>query len=170
MNKKKIESGVICISSNFVYSCPLKISDDYKNVMLGLFYNDYNMHFSNLFKSKDLRKKRDVISDEISAGRLAAEYGYVLLELKKNESSIFLPEFFNEYQLKRTLDEINNRNKRNYSVYNEINGYKNDLINVSSYDAYDFIIMIYSDLCYDAEKNFIGYSEDRKAKAIKQMR
>lgn len=168
--KKKISDGVICVSSNFIYSCPLKLSDDYKEVMLGLFYNDYNMHFGNLFKAKNLRKKCEYITDEISAGRLGAEYGYVIFEHKNDNSSIFLPEFFNYYQFIHTLNEIKTRKDNNFSLFNEVNGYKNDLIDSSSYDTYDFVRMIYSDLCFDAQNDFIGYSVDRKTKAIKFMK
>lgn len=170
MNNKKIDNGVICISNSFIYKVPLKVSDDYKDVILGLFYNDYNMHFGNLFKAKSLRKKMDNISDEISAGRLGADYGYVIFEFKKGNSNIFLPEFFNYYQFENTLNEIVSRKKDIFSLYNEINEYKNDLANVSFYEVYDFVRLIYSNLCLDADNGFIGYSEDRKFKAKKLMK
>lgn len=168
--KKEINNGVICIGSNFVHSCPLKLDDDYKQVMLGLFYNDYNMHFGNFFKARNLRKQFDNIEDEIGAGRLAAEYGYVIFELKNGNSNIFLPEFFNHYQALKTLNEITRKKDNNFSLYTEVNGYNNDLKDVSASIMYSFISDIYSDLCFDAETGFIGYSEERKAKAKKLMK
>ena len=167
---KKINNGVICISSNFVYSCPLKLSDDFKTVMLGLVYNDYNMHFGNMIKARSLRKQFDEIKDEVNAGKLGAEYGYVIFEHKNGDSNIFLPEFFNYYQFTHTLNEITDRKDDNYSLYNEFNGYNNDLIDFSSCDINNFVRMFYSDLCFDAQNNFTGYTNDRKAKAIKLMK
>ncbi|MBR3363135.1 MAG: hypothetical protein IKG40_04335 [Bacilli bacterium] len=170
MKKKAINNGVICISNNFVYSCPLKLDDNYRDVILGLFYNNYSMHYRNLFRSESLRKLLPSIQDDFSAGKLAADYGYVSIELKNNDSTIFLPEFFNYYQFTNTLNEIAIRDNYNYSLYNEINGYENNLIKASSNETSEFIKSIYSDLCYDATKGFIGYSLDRKVKAIKQMK
>ena len=65
------------------------------------------------------------------------------------------------------MNEIAIRDNYNYSLYNEINGYENNLIKASSNETSEFIKSIYSDLCYDATKGFIGYSLDRKVKAIK---
>lgn len=168
--RKEVNNGVICISNNFIYDCPLKLDDNYKNIILGLFYNDYNMHFGNLFKARTLLKKLPSIQDEISAGRLAADYGYVTFEFKEGKSNVFVPEFFNNFQFNNMLNEISNRDNYLFSLYNQFNGYDNDLISVSSSDAADFIKTIYSDLCFDARRDFIGYSLDRKAKAIKLMK
>lgn len=168
MNKnKKINNGIICVSPNFTYSCPLKIDDDYKNIILSLFYNDFNMQFKNMIKANTLKKIIPSIQDEISAGKLGSYYGYTILEFKKNNANIFLPEFFNKYQLIKTLNEIVVRENYNYSIYNEINGYNNDLIDSSAYTAYNYIKKLYSDIYYDALNNFEGYTEDRKIKAKK---
>lgn len=168
--KKEINNGVICISRNFVYSCPLKLSDDYKHIMLSLFYNDFNMKINNLFKIKFLRSQILNVNDEISAGILGANYGYVLFELKDGNSNIFLPEFFNHYQFVKTLNEIVRKKENNFSLYTEVNGNHNDLKDVSAPIMYRFISDIYSEVCLDAKTGFIGYSKDRKAKAKKFMK
>ena len=64
MKKKAINNGVICITNNFVYSCPLKLDDNYRDVILGLFYNNYSMQYRNLFRSESLRKLLPSIQDE----------------------------------------------------------------------------------------------------------
>lgn len=170
MALREINNGVKCISNNFIYSCPLKLDDDYKKIILGLFYHDYDMHFGNLFKSRSILKQFPNIKDEISAGRFVADYGYVTFEFKDCYSNIFVPEFFNKFQFTNMLDEIAKRDNYIFSLYNQFNGYNNDLAQVTSNDAAEFIKSIYSDLCYDASKDFIGYSLDRKAKAIKRMK
>lgn len=167
---KKINNGVICISNNFVYSCPLKLTDDYKHIMLSLFYNDFNMKINNLFRIKMLRNQMINIKDEITAGRLASNYGYVIFELKEGDSNIFLPEFFNQYQLVKTLNEISEKKDNNFSLYTEVNGFYNDLKDVPASTMYRFISGIYSDICFDAENDFTGYSKERKAKAKKFMK
>ena len=167
---KKINNGVICISNNFVYSCPLKLTDDYKHIMLSLVYNDFNMKINNLFRIKMLRNQMINIKDEITAGRLASNYGYVIFELKEGDSNIFLPEFFNQYQLVKTLNEISEKKDNNFSLYTEVNGFYNDLKDVSAHIMYRFISGIYSDICFDAENDFTGYSKERKAKAKKFMK
>ena len=170
MKKKKLINGIICISSDFLYSCPLKLDDDYKNVILSLFYNNYSMHFGNLMKAKSLRKLFPEIEDEISAGKLAADYGYVTMEFREDSSNIFLPEFFNNYQLVHTLNEIYERKNRVFSLYNQFDEQDNDLTHISSYEAYAFIKNYYREICSDAEKDFDGYSLDRKVKARKLMK
>lgn len=167
---KKINNGVICISNNFVYSCPLKLTDDYKHIMLSLFYNDFNMKINNLFRIKMLRNQMINIKDEITAGRLASNYGYVIFELKEGDSNIFLPEFFNQYQLVKTLNEISEKKDNNFSLYTEVNGFYNDLKDVPAHIMYRFISGIYSDIWFDAENDFTGYSKERKAKAKKFMK
>lgn len=167
---KMINDGVISISNNFVYRCPLKLDDNYKVVILGLFYNNYSMHFGNMFKSRTVKKILPTINDEISAGKLAADYGYLTFEFKNENSNIFVPEFFNNFQLINALKEISYRDNFNFSLYNQFNGYDNNLADASSSEVSDFIKSIYSDLCFDAKRDFAGYSLDRKAKAIKLMK
>lgn len=166
----EISNGIICISNNFVYKCPLKLNDDYKHIMLGMFYDDFNMKTNNLFLIKILKNQIANVNDEIKAGRLASYYGYVMFELKKNNLNIFLPEFFNEFQLIRTLDIIVQKEDNNFSLYTEVDGFYNDLKDVPAYIMYRFISGKYSDLCFDAENNYDGYSLDRKARAIKHMK
>ena len=169
--KIEINNGVICISRNHVYNCPLKLSDDYKHVMLYLFYNDFKFKTNNFFKIKYLRSLMLNVNDEISAGRIGANYGYVLFELKDRDSNIFLPEFFNHYQFIKTLNEIARKKDNNFSLYTEVNGYFDVFLkDVSAPIMYSFISDIYSDLCFDAETGFFDYSEERKAKAKKLMK
>lgn len=168
--KEEISNGIICISNNFIYKRPLKLNDDYKCIMLGMFYSDFNMKTNNLFTIKMLQNQMANVNDEIRAGRLASYYGYVMFELKKTNLNIFLPEFFNEFQLIKTLDIIAQKKDNNFSLYTEVNGFYNDLKDIPARIVYRLISGKYSDLCFDAENNYDGYSLGRKARAIKMMK
>ena len=168
--KKEIDNGIICISNNFVYECPLKLSYNYKQVMLGLFYDDFNMKTNNLLRINNLQKQIGCIKNEIEAGRFISNYGYVIFELKGGISNIFLPEFFNYFQFVKTLNEIVREKDSVFNLYNEINGFNNDVKDVSGPVLFRLIKCIYSDLCFDAENGFVGYSKERRTKAIKFMK
>lgn len=169
-NHRKIENGVICISNDFIYSCPLKIDQNYKDPILGMFSNDYSMRFRNIFRAKSLKKILPRIEDEIAAGKLAADYGYMVGTFRGVNCDIFLPEFFNKYQFDTIIEEIDDHDFYDFSLYNEINGYRNDHFNISAIEAADFIASSYDDICYDAYHGFKGYDPERKEKAIRLMR
>lgn len=163
MKKKKLNNGVICISESFVYSCPIVVDADFKGVTLALFSNDYIMHFRNLFKSRSLKRKISDIEDEIQAGLIASDYGYVIMQYKKNKGSIYLPEFYNLYQLRSIIDELEHKEKFKFDLYKQSNDNRESFLNLNECDA-DFIVRsTYYDLCYDAQNGLAGTSSKVKA-------
>ena len=152
MVRRKINNGVICISNNFVYQCPLKLNGDYKNIIVSLFYNDYSMHLKNILSISDLKEKIALVSDEYEAGLLAADYGYLTAEYKGDEGFIYLPELFNLYQLNNILDEIISRQKLDYTLFIQSKGQSENISNLCAHDLYGILNSTYSNFESDSKK------------------
>ena len=163
MKKKKINNGVICISESFVYSCPLEVDTDFKGVTLALFSHDYIMQFRNLFKSRSLKRKISDIEDETQAGLIASDYGYVIMQYKKNKGSIYLPESYNLFQFKSIIDELDHKEKFKFDLYRKLDDDREHFSDLYKCDA-DFIVRsTYYDLCYDSQNGLAGTSSKVKA-------
>lgn len=169
-NKRKINNGVICISRNFKYSCPMRIDDSYKDVILGLVYNDYSMHLSNIFKLKDFKDEMLSVNSEEEASKFANDYGYLIAQYRNMNGTIYLPEFFNFYQRKIISDEVFSRSKYNFSLLTTDNDDSIEFSDLNSTELFKIIDSRFSNICFDLENGFEGYSLDRKKKALKFMR
>lgn len=167
LKKMKINNGVICISSNFVYSCPLSLDMDFNIVTLSLFYNDYIMKYRNMFKSRSLKKVVSSIDDETQAGLIASDYGYVIMQYKNNTGNIYLPEFYNSYQLCRTVEELDSKRDYNYNLYKHLDEDRDVLLGLNETDACDMVKSTFFDSYYDSEDNYIDYNSDNSAKTLR---
>ena len=144
MKNKIIKDGVVCISDKVVYKCPLDKDDDYKNVILGLFKNDYDMRLKNIFTFNTIGKKVNA-SSEVEAGKLATDYGYAIFEYKEDSAVVFLPETFNDYQFGKIVDEIVSRGNLDLLLCY----YNNNSFEFTSRDTLQLVLDVYYNIVHN---------------------